>query len=161
MIRLARTDELPRLLEIYEAAKAFMRESGNPNQWGKNYPGKAALLEHIGRDELYVYENERGKVCACFALIDGEDPTYSYIEGGKWISNAPYGTIHRVASDGTEKGIFKKCVGFARERFDHLRIDTHKDNKPMQHCIQKQGFSYCGIIYLEDGAARLAYEWIK
>jgi hypothetical protein len=28
----------------------------------------------------------------------------------------------------------------------------------MQHLIEKHGFSYCGIIWLEDGTERLAYE---
>ena len=30
----------------------------------------------------------------------------------------------------------------------------------MQHTILKQGFSYCGIIYLESGDPRLAYQKI-
>ncbi len=30
----------------------------------------------------------------------------------------------------------------------------------MQHNILKQGFSYCGIIYLESGDPRLAYQKI-
>lgn len=162
MIRLAKKEEMKRLFEIYAAAKAFMDKSGNPNQWDKNYPGEDALLYHIERDELFVVESRSGDgICACFALIDGIDPTYHVIDGGAWLSNAPYGTIHRVASDGTEKGLFDRIVKFARIRFDHLRIDTHEDNKPMQHVILKNGFKYCGIIYLEDGAPRLAYEWIK
>ena len=28
----------------------------------------------------------------------------------------------------------------------------------MQHCIESYGFTYCGIIYLADGAPRLAYQ---
>ena len=35
------------------------------------------------------------------------------------------------------------------------------DNKVMQHCILKEGFTYQGIISLEDGSPRLAYEWIN
>ena len=30
----------------------------------------------------------------------------------------------------------------------NIRIDTHLDNRIMQHVIKKYGFTYCGIIYL-------------
>jgi len=40
----------------------------------------------------------------------------------------------------------------------HLRIDTHRDNKIMQHNLTKHGFSYCGVIYLASGDERLAYQ---
>jgi hypothetical protein len=28
----------------------------------------------------------------------------------------------------------------------------------MQHVVEKCGFSYCGIIYVEDGSPRRAYD---
>jgi len=40
----------------------------------------------------------------------------------------------------------------------NIRIDTHRDNKIMQHNILKHGFTYCGIIYLLSGDERLAYQ---
>lgn len=39
-----------------------------------------------------------------------------------------------------------------------MRIDTHENNKVMQHLIKKNGFQECGIIYVEDGSPRIAYE---
>lgn len=45
------------------------------------------------------------------------------------------------------------------EQAGHVRIDTHRDNKTMQHVILKNGFEYCGIIYLKNGEQRLAYEY--
>ncbi len=42
----------------------------------------------------------------------------------------------------------------------NIRIDTHRDNKIMQHNILKHGFTYCGIIYLLSGYERLAYQKI-
>ena len=35
----------------------------------------------------------------------------------------------------------------------YIRIDTHSDNKIMQHNIVKHGFTYCGIIHLLSGDA--------
>ncbi len=43
----------------------------------------------------------------------------------------------------------------------NIRIDTHLDNRIMQHVIKKYGFTYCGIIYLASGDERLAYQLIK
>ena len=40
----------------------------------------------------------------------------------------------------------------------NIRIDTHRDNHIMQHCISRYGFTYCGIIYLASGDQRLAYQ---
>ena len=35
---------------------------------------------------------------------------------------------------------------------DRIRIDTHRQNASMQRMLEKNGFAYCGIIYLQDGA---------
>lgn len=159
MIRTATPADWPALEGIYEAARRFMAENGNPNQWRKTSPAPALLQGDIEAGRLYV-EEQNGRVCAAFALVMGEDPTYGYIEGA-WRWNEPYGTIHRLASDGTCPGFFARCLAFCRERTDHLRIDTHRDNRVVQYLVEKHGFVYCGIIYLADGNPRMAYEWKK
>ena len=37
-------------------------------------------------------------------------------------------------------------------------MDTHEDNISMQRLLEKNNFKYCGIIYLEDGNKRIAFE---
>ena len=160
MIRKATKDDLKRLLEIYDIARAFMRENGNMNQWNADYPGIGDLPHDIENGNLYVAHDENGRIFGCFAMIPGEDPTYGVIDDGRWMSDAPYAALHKVASDGTTRGFFTKCVEFARGFHNHLRVDTHKDNLPMQRAILKNGFSYCGIIYLANGDPRRAYEWV-
>lgn len=159
MIRLAQKDDIQTILDIYDVAKKFMREHGNHTQWNGSYPDKEMLLDDIDKNQLFVMCDDDGDLYGCFALIGGEDPTYGYIEG-KWKSDSPYGTIHRIASSGRKNGVFGECVSFAREKYDHLRVDTHEDNIPMQGAILKQGFEYTGIIYLENGSPRKAYEWM-
>jgi RimJ/RimL family protein N-acetyltransferase len=39
-----------------------------------------------------------------------------------------------------------------------FKVDTHKDNIPMQKTLEKNGFAYCGRIVLLDGNSRIAYE---
>ena len=92
-----------------------------------------------------------------FYFFIGDDSTYARIDDGAWHASRPYGTIHRIASDGTG-GILAAAVAFGKEKIDYLRIDTHEDHKVMQSAIAKQGFQRCGIIYQPDGSPRIAYD---
>ncbi len=157
MIRLATKQDLTVILNIYEYARDFMRKNGNPTQWNNNFPPKDLLIEDIEKKRLYVYE-ENHKVHGVFAFIIGNDSTYEYIEDGNWLSEELYGTIHRIASDGKIKGMLNKAVCYCEKQIQHLRIDTHPNNKIMQHLILKNGFSQRGIIYVDDGSPRIAYE---
>lgn len=156
VIRHAEERDLSRILEIYDAARSYMRRTGNPHQWNGAYPSADVLREDIRKEQLYVMQTEE-RVEAVFALIIGADPTYSYIEGS-WISDLPYGTIHRIASSGKIRGVLQQAVDFGWKRIPHLRIDTHQDNLVMQKAVRKCGFQECGIIYLLDGSPRIAYE---
>ena len=153
MIRRATNADLPRLLEIYESARQFMRQNGNPTQWPDHYPDKALLLEDIRAGQLYVLED--GLIHGCFLLAPGPDPTYAVIDGA-WGWQDGYGVLHRVA--GTRKGTLAQCVAFGLKTFSHLRIDTHEKNIPMQKALARQGFTHRGTIICEDGTPRLAYD---
>ena len=160
-IRNATTEDLPEIRKIYDAAKTYMDASGNPNQWAVGYPPEEYLRQDIELSRLYAcVEDDTLYGVFFFAVTD--DPTYHYIDG-TWLNDAPYGVIHRIASDGVKKGIFKKVLDFCKERVEtqgirNLRIDTHADNKTMQHLVEKYGFKQCGIIYLKNGSPRIAYQ---
>lgn len=158
-IRLASCADLPRIEEIYAIGRAYMRQTGNMTQWIGGYPQRHLLEEDIAKKQLFVMENESG-LHGVFAFILGNDPTYGYIEG-KWPNEKPYGTIHRIASDGTVKGTVALARQYALGFIDELRIDTHHDNRTMQHVVEKNGFRYCGVIYLENGDPRMAYQFSK
>ena len=155
-IRPATQADMNRILEIYELARQFMRENGNPTQWGDDHPRRELLEADIRKGQLYVVE-EAGNVNGVFVFFIGDDPTYEFIEGA-WRSNSPHGVIHRIA--GVGGGIFPAALKFCESQIGHLRIDTHEDNKPMQHVVEKTGFSRRGIIYVEDGTPRIAYDRI-
>ena len=157
-IRKARAEDLNSILRVYEIAREYMRQSGNPTQWGTEKPRKELLEEDIRKGELFVGENEEGEIHFVFAFILGEDPTYSYIEDGNWLSDAEYGTMHRIASDGTVSGVVGMAVEFCKKTISNIRIDTHENNKTMQHVLDKLGFRRCGIIYIDDGTPRIAYQ---
>ena len=156
-IRKAEMRDLDDLRRIYAAARQWMSENGNPTQWGDTWPPEEVYVEDIGLGRSYVIE-EDGRVHAVFALILGDDPTYSYIEGGAWLDDEPYGTIHRIASDGELHGVFQAAVDHSLGIIGNLRVDTHADNAVMHHAIRKAGFARCGIIYIDDGTPRTAYQ---
>jgi hypothetical protein len=156
-VRQATRADLGQVMAVYAAAREFMRQSGNPGQWGDGFPPRDMIEGRIGRGELYVVARE-GAIHAAFALVPGRDASYAHIEGGTWESDAPYVTLHQVASDGQVHGVFHLAVGLALERCRHLRVDTHRDNRPMQAAAQREGFTYRGIVYVRDHSPRLAYE---
>lgn len=156
-IRQAQWADFDRILDIYAIARDFMAQTGNPTQWGNHYPPLSMLEADIPAGNLYVVEDQG--IHGVFAYFSEPDPTYAYIEDGAWLSDSPYGTIHRVASDGSG-GVFSAVLRFAMEQNSHVRIDTHGDNKVMQHVLTKHGFTRTGIIYLEDGDPRIAFERI-
>lgn len=155
-VRPATPADLDALEAIYRAARAVMAATGNPTQWGTTHPARSQLEADIARGQLFLLCRD-GVPHGAFALVPGPDPTYRVIRGA-WRSDAPYATIHRLGSDGRCHGIFGAAVAFAAARWPHLRIDTHADNRIMQTLIPRAGFAYCGIIHLEDGSPRLAYE---
>lgn len=156
-ILLAKEADLPRILEIYDIAKAYMRANGNPNQWNGAYPDSETLRKDIEKQRLYVYK-KAGSIHGVFMLLLEEEPTYAYIEDGSWREETPYGTIHRLAGDGEVRGLFTKCVAFCESKVKYLRADTHFDNHTMQHLLEKNGFERRGIIYLKNGDPRIAYQ---
>lgn len=155
-IRCAHMDDLPRIQEIYSSARAYMASHGNPNQWGTSRPEISKLINDISREELFVLIYD-GVIHGVFALILGADPTYGEISQGQWHSDRSYGTLHRVAGDGSG-GILRAAVAFAEKRADYLRIDTHENNLAMRKAILREGFVYCGVIFTDNGTPRLAFD---
>ncbi len=158
-IRNASTNDIERIKEIYANAKKFMRENGNMEQWTGNYPSDELITTDINNGNCYVCE-ENGAVLGVFCLFDGPDKTYLKIYDGEWIDDGDYCVIHRIATDYNGKGVAKTCFDFGLQKKGVLRIDTHKDNLPMQKALSKNGFIKCGIIYLESGDERIAFSKI-
>lgn len=156
IIRHAEMNDLERIEEIYAFARAFMAANGNPNQWGTHNPPNGQLVRDIDEKKLYVIM-EGQRIHGVFYFWIGNDPSYAEIYDGAWCSERPYGTIHRIAGDGSG-GILKTAVEFGKKQIDYLRIDTHEDNKIMQRAVKKLGFRRCGIIYIADGTPRIAYD---
>lgn len=156
-IRQATAAELARILEIYADARAFMREHGNPDQWGEDYPPEDLIREDVATGTSYVCE-EGGEILGVFYFSIGDDPTYAYITDGAWKNDAPYGVIHRIAVSAHGRGVAAACFDYVYTRCKNVKIDTHENNLAMQRALAKNGFFRCGTIFLPDGSPRIAYQ---
>jgi RimJ/RimL family protein N-acetyltransferase len=157
MFRQATLPDLPALLNLFAEARQFMAASGNPDQWADGYPSPALLRSDIEAGRSYVLEEQR-EILVSFYFAPGPDRTYQTIDGA-WHTDGPYHVIHRIASATHGKGAAARCVSWCKEQAPVLRIDTHHDNRVMQRFLQKQGFSPCGVIHLDNGEPRLAFDW--
>lgn len=155
-IRKSTLEDLSRLMEIFNAARDYMRKSGNATQWNNGYPSEEIIRSDIQKGISYVITSDN-RIVGTFVFVIGADPAYSIIEG-RWLNDNPYGTIHRIASDGTARGIADKCLSYCKNIMDNIRIDTHKDNSAMLKWITRSKFKYCGIIHISDGTPRYAFQ---
>ncbi len=156
-IRKTTLNDLERVMEIYDLARDFMVRTGNPNQWKTHKPQKELIVKDIEKEQSFVCIKDE-KIIGVLAFIYGEDPTYRVIYDGQWLNDEPYAVVHRIASSGEAKGTGTFMMKWAESQFPHIRIDTHRDNRVMQNMLKKLGYTYCGIIHLEDGDERLAFE---
>lgn len=157
-IRKARMEDLPEILKLYAEARAFMQENGNASQWGTAYPPVERVKADIKEEKSYLCEAD-GILAGVFYFTKGPDLDYAKIYEGSWIGTGDYCVMHRVAAPGRVKGAGSFCIRWCMEHSDgDLRIDTHRDNLPMQHVLKKLGFTQCGLIYLANGSERIAFE---
>ena len=157
IIREAQPSDMAEIMKVMDAAKKIMRQSGNMYQWGEGYPSEAVITADMEQGGGLVVEDD-GQVVGYFAFLPSPEPTYARIYEGKWLDDEePYHVVHRIASGPDVHGIFSSIMDYCFSHDPNIRIDTHRDNKIMQHNIAKHGFSYCGIIYLASGDERLAY----
>lgn len=160
-IRLSKSQDLDKIMEIYDVGRQIMRKNGNTQQWINGFPQRELIKEDIEKGISYVFTDENDVPHAVFALILGADPTYSYIEDGSWHSENSYATIHRIASDGYFSGVVQAATNFGFTKINYLRIDTHESNKIMQKTLKKCGYNRAGIIYIADGSPRIAFDQKK
>ncbi len=145
-IRVAERSDLPRLMELYDAARAFMRRRGNDVQWVGGYPSREMILAGIDAGEQYVCLND-GSIAATFWFAAAPEPTYAEIfDGPGWLDDAPYGVVHRLASDGSVRGVGAFCLEWCLERCGNIRVDTHACNAVMQNLLERLGYSRRGVL---------------
>ena len=164
----ANSDDIISISELFDEARKTIASLGI-DQWQNGYPSKDIIEEDISLSRSYCVKEDE-KLCGTFVMITDGEPTYDKIYDGHWITgddNYNYVAIHRVAVSVSMRGrgistaIIEYVSEFARNlNRSSLRIDTHKGNVVMRRMLEKHGFKYCGIIFLQNGEERVAYEKI-
>ncbi|MCJ7690216.1 MAG: GNAT family N-acetyltransferase [Clostridiaceae bacterium] len=151
------------IMNIINQAQVYFKEHGI-NQWQDNYPNFKTVMNDVNNKNGYVLLKDNNVVGTAAVTFDGEK-NYEFISKGKWVSSDKYAVIHRMAVDSKYKGlglasiIIKNIEKICLDKGIHsIRIDTHKENISMKKLLSKEGFQYCGIIYLGDQSKRIAYE---
>ena len=158
-VRKAKMADIAEILNIYSRAREYMRSTGNPSQWGSVYPPKSLVEADVSSENLFVLDDGE-KIYGVFAFFPLGDNVYDRIDGA-WLNPYPHAAIHRVASSGDRRGVLLECVKYCLTVSNNLKIDTHTDNKIMQHQLKKLGFRECGTIRLPDGEERIAFQLCK
>jgi len=160
-IRKTTKADLPEVMKIYADARHMMAEIGNPDQWANGHPAQHIIEKDIETGFSYVCTN-KNKVVAVFYFDTTPDPTYTRIDG-TWKSDGTYGVVHRIAraGDSDAKGAGAFCLNWCYDQIANIRIDTHKANKPMLKLLENLGYAYCGVIWLESGDERLAFQKVN
>lgn len=160
-IKKVKKEDLEIALKILSEAREHQRELGFM-QWEDDYPNTQDVLNDINDNNAYFFLKNDNIFGYAYIGFEG-DVNYKNIEG-EWKSDRPYAVIHRLAfeKEAQGKGFSKETFGaikkFVSCRDIHsIRIDTHKDNKKMQHILLREGYMYCGIVTLPIGP-RLGYE---
>ncbi len=148
---------LPEIMQIYAQARQYMAACGNPDQWINGYPSESIVRADMEQGFCRMCV-ENGEILGVFCFFIGQEPTYRHISGGKWLNDRPYGVIHRVAVRARHRGVASACLQYGLQQCGNLKIDTHRDNLPMQKMLEKNGFVRCGTVCLEDGSQRIAYQ---
>ena len=169
-------DDVDKILEVIEKAKVKLKKLGL-NQWQNGYPDRKIIENDINLGISYVLENIekngnelKSKIVGTIVLSPEKEVPYSKIEG-KWITDDDYMVIHRMAvdTDVKNRGLASKIMEFSEKvcvekKILSLKADTHENNEPMKKLLGKNGFSYCGVIYLDKepdvGEKRIAFEKI-
>lgn len=166
-IRLSTSNDIVEIMLIINDAKQYLA-SKNIDQWQNGYPNTAQVENDIANGESYVVVNDKNVIMATSMFTLRKEPTYKIIEG-KWhvSEDEIYGVIHRMAIKkeyrkfGLATFLFHEFHQQLKEKnIQSLKIDTHEENLAMQSLIKKLGYVYCGIIYTNYNAKRLAFEKI-
>lgn len=163
--RKATKADVEEIMSIIKHGQDYLKEQA-VEQWQNNYPNFQSIHKDIENGYGYIVEMDKQIVGTVALSLDGEI-TYKKIYKGEWLSDYDYCVIHRMAIHKEKRGssissfMMNNINNLCQEKgIRSIKVDTHRDNLPMQKYLEKNGFIYCGIIYVVDGTERLAFEKI-
>ena len=127
------------------------------NAFGRIYYGSFQMSSVIAM----IYRNE---ICLASDTKAVDHDTGVELEPAvkQTVINDEYAVVHRIASLHGRKGAASFCMNYCFNIHNNIRIDTHKNNIPMQKFLEKEGFIKCGRIILHrNNEDRIAFQKVK
>lgn len=147
--------DLDTIIAILKDGSNQLAESG-VDQWQGDYPSRDQITYDINNGFAYLAQSDDNETVGAIAIVTAPDTSYDTMQG-TWLNNSnDYIVIHRVAVHSQHAGhgyatrLFEAVIGNVisdHPEIKSIRIDTHADNKPMQHLIAKMGFTKVGEIF--------------
>ncbi len=161
LLELAKPKEAETCFAIIQEAKQFQKAQGF-TQWTEDYPNQETILQDIQTKKGYVVTVD-GQIAGYLCVDFTGEPAYESIEG-KWNTNLPYAVVHRMAFSQDFRNLGLSHITFSliedlcrSKGIRSIRVDTDFPNKRMQHILEKNGFSQCGVVMFQ-GSGKLAYD---
>jgi RimJ/RimL family protein N-acetyltransferase len=154
-LRKATMADFDQIITILKDGANQLAERG-VNQWQGDYPSTEQIKEDIKNGSAYLASSADHETVGAISIVKAPDHAYDNLNGNWLCDTDKYVVIHRVAihSNYAGKGyateLLKSVINFIKENgkdIDSIRIDTHEDNKAMQHLIDKMGFTKVGTLY--------------
>ena len=150
----AQLKDIKLIMAIINDGKKHLK-SQNSLQWNlpNGYPNEDILLNDIKNESCYLYI-EDNEVIGTMSIIHTPDENY-YEINGKWLTDQPYASIHRIAvlnshhNNGIGVKMLLEAEKIVNNNIYSIKIDTHKINVQMIKTIEKCGYTYCGTITLK------------
>lgn len=157
----AEIQHIDEILEIIKSAILHLKEQGI-DQWQDGYPNRESIENDIANKKGYILTNSEDILGYTFIDFDKE-PCYDVIDGA-WATFDNSIVLHRIAISDKHRGkklsshLFSLACEVGRKNgVNSVRVDTHKDNKKMQHVLAKNGFTYRGKVVV-NGKNRMGFD---
>ena len=154
-LRQATMADFDQIMTILKDGANQLAERG-VEQWQGDYPSPDQIKEDIENGWAYFAVSQDGETVGAIAIVPSPDHSYDKLDG-KWLLDTEnYLVIHRVAIHSNHAGkgyatkLLTEVINYIKEHrsdIDSIRIDTHEDNKAMQHLIDKMGFTRVGTLH--------------
>ena len=161
LLELAQAQDVAECYRIIDEGRMFQKEQGFI-EWTDDYRNEQTILDDIDAEKGYILTSDH-RIAGYMCIDFSGEPAYAKIEGA-WNSEQPYAVVHRMAFRKEYRGcglsgiawplIEKLCIS---KGVNYIRVDTDFPNKRMQHILEKNGFSRCGIVIFQ-GIGKLAYD---
>lgn len=153
MIRKARQEDLPQVVEIYEEILSQEEAGQRSIGWIRGiYPTKATAMEAFEKDELFVCE-EDGTILAAARINQEQVPAYRDASWEYEVPDEQVMVLHTlvVSPKQAGKGTGTRFVEFyenyaLRQGCPYLRMDTNEINSNARRLYKKLGYKEVGIV---------------